>query len=1337
MKKILSLSFVLMLSVLLIACEPPSIGDVAVVEPAISLSSATLNLNVGETKPLGVTVQGFSASELRYVSEDPSIASVNAAGNVTALKPGAVQVTASYQGLSQSVVVFVLPEVEVVQVEVVDVQLNTDNEIILIYSDGTVENTGVQGVVEAAEPVTITSTVVNAQGNLIITLSDGTTYNAGRVVGPAGPTGASGGGGSGSAGPAGPTGPQGPQGNPGDFDADDLIALINREFLLSQLGIDSATWEVISTITLNQWSGLRSLNISQEGFRTLLGITQDQLNALIGLDGLISYNRYLRLYPGYDQPEDVWFRELNDGTLRVTVEFDLTSTLGEIYYAAGTDNSGLNGIDYSFYAHTTSDSSASKAAGDAFNGLSDAQQDAYFTSGTMYIGTATLETMELDVIKYAGASPLTSGLLGQIPGAFLNRGSVTTLKGALINPSNLPGLQTGVSAIKSNLIFNHFHDIHQFKQWTVTSGTTGQSGLFVMSNASLKAQYEPKQNISITGGGSVSYLSASVVNSFASGLEELGITQSVSGSGLFVNGQLVDMNGFVVRTLDVNHNDYFNHYVPMYTAISPFFPGLSAISDPTRNDKIYNGQEFFWIADNSGKDNGNLSVTDYLGSILYVNNPNSQGISANIRGNTLRQWDMTFTAMDSGLAVTSFGIFASSGFQTNSGITNGSGFVQVTNPIQIAALINNSGFIDTNVTNPRQPQTEWTFMGVTYSGISGGGNFSGAGNPAVPIPGFNSNLSTNQTSIVSTGNAVTGDPTVSNEGDMLFVRQEVNFSDGTAHRARYMYVQDTVAPIIQPIALKSNNDNFPTVAKEGDVIRIMIRANEPVKYVYTACTNTTFFSSGISTDHNAVTALVSGLASICAAPNNQVSVGSRFSTYLLDEISPKIAANDKEGFFAFSGLRVEDRAGNHQTIASTMFDSTPIWIDPIAPLVTESGFTSTNYLYSGVEIVSGVHTTTTSGVGSELVYLVSGILDYEFLIKETFNEITSGFVFYEIWPQNASFPSGSGLVTGGTTGLGNNSSNPFRITGQYREFDSGFNVVTGVINTSQLENGLYSLNVKMTDYAGNIRTQIYYLYVVNPLQYVNVTVADYEEQVLAMNFSTDIFSSGTFATSDLTVSIFRTSGNSTVSTQNITIQNLSDINNPNTSTRTILVKIITSGPTDQFYFGSGDRISVRIEQSGIDKLFANLTKEAILVPTPSTRTLVSDWPTAPIISTLITGLLGYPDGLIHPVLGEYPYIQSDIRPELGFFESQLQGLGSGITVSGLTTVSGTGVTQDQVFDSGFFSYNVGNKIISMNRTVLPASLSGDYVIRVSFSDDSSILWTFKEYDSFNGQFYLE
>jgi hypothetical protein len=286
MKKTLSLFFILMISVLLVACEPPSVGDVAVVEPTINLSSATLNLTVGETKPLGVTVQGFAASELRYLSEDPSIASVNAAGNVTALKPGAVQVTASYQGLTQSVVVFVLPVIETVQVEVVDVQLNTDNEIILIYSDGTVENTGVQGVVEAAEPVTITSTVVNAQGNLIITLSDGTTYNAGRVVGPSGPSGPSGPAGSGGTGPQGPVGPQGPEGPAGS------IGTLTRAQLLTLLGIEEAKWDLLRNFTNEQLSGLSSLNISQAGFRTLLGISQEQLNQLVTLSGLISYNRY-------------------------------------------------------------------------------------------------------------------------------------------------------------------------------------------------------------------------------------------------------------------------------------------------------------------------------------------------------------------------------------------------------------------------------------------------------------------------------------------------------------------------------------------------------------------------------------------------------------------------------------------------------------------------------------------------------------------------------------------------------------------------------------------------------------------------------------------------------------------------------------------------------------------------------------------------------------------------------------------------------------------------------------------------------------------------------------
>jgi hypothetical protein len=350
-------------------------------------------------------------------------------------------------------------------------------------------------------------------------------------------------------------------------------------------------------------------------------------------------------------------------------------------------------------------------------------------------------------------------------------------------------------------------------------------------------------------------------------------------------------------------------------------------------------------------------------------------------------------------------------------------------------------------------------------------------------------------------------------------------------------------------------------------------------------------------------------------------------------------------------------------------------------------------------------------------------LDYDFTIKETFNVITSGFVSYKIWPQPHSFPAGSGLATGGTST--NDAKALFEVTGSYREFSSGFNVLSGVIDTTRLENGLYTLNVEMTDYAGNVGLQQYFVYVVNPLQYVNVTIADYDEQVLALNFSADLISSGAFAASDLTVSIFRTSGNSTVSTQNITIQNLSVINDSNSNTRTILVKIITSGPSDQFYFGSGDRISVRIEASGIDKLFAKLTNEAILVPTPSTRTLGSDWPSAPTVYSLN-----------HPVYGEYPYIQADLQPGLTVFSSKIGGLGSGITVSGVSIVSGTGAAAGALVEGSGFIFSDITKFITISRDSLPSTLTGDYVLTITLSDASTLTWTIKEYDSFNGILYL-
>ena len=70
-----------------------------------------------------------------------------------------------------------------------------------------------------ADGVSITNATINASGNLILTLSNGTTINAGMAkgntgaVGPQGPQGVQGI--KGDTGAVGPQGEQGPQGDPG------------------------------------------------------------------------------------------------------------------------------------------------------------------------------------------------------------------------------------------------------------------------------------------------------------------------------------------------------------------------------------------------------------------------------------------------------------------------------------------------------------------------------------------------------------------------------------------------------------------------------------------------------------------------------------------------------------------------------------------------------------------------------------------------------------------------------------------------------------------------------------------------------------------------------------------------------------------------------------------------------------------------------------------------------------------------------------------------------------------------------------------------------------------
>ena len=416
-------------------------------------------------------------------------------------------------------------------------------------------------------------------------------------------------------------------------------------------------------------------------------------------------------------------------------------------------------------------------------------------------------------------------------------------------------------------------------------------------------------------------------------------------------------------------------------------------------------------------------------------------------------------------------------------------------------------------------------------------------------------------------------------------------------------------------------------------------------------------------------------------------------------------------------MKVVDRTGaseNTVTIGSVDFPGYPIWIDPVAPAITTSGFNSTTFLYSGVEVISGTQVLSSSGVGSIEVYVVSGVLDYNFTIQETFNQITSGLVDYTITLRSSDIASNSGLIAGITTNslaLDLAAKNANIYSGV--SVSSGFNDVIGSIDTSSIGNGLYRLRVEMTDYAGNIGIKDYYIYVANPLQLINLTIHDHSTQTLSLNFSNTIVTSGTFGVSDLTLSIFRSSGNSTISTQNLTIVNLSQLNADNQTS--LLVRVNTSGPSDQFFFLPDDEITVTIGDSGVEKLF-NTVQNGLLTPAPSLRTL-GQWPSAPFVYTL-----NYPN------INEIPFIEDDVPTIAGFFFEV--GIGNGATeVVELRSVDDSGVIQ---FTSGLVPH--GTRIEFSK----PNNFSGttDYQVAIKFDNDEVVILTIKLYDNLqNGIYY--
>ena len=67
---------------------PSTAPSVSIETPSISLTTNVLNVSVGQSKKIIAEVKFASSYELEYMVTDPTIASVDAQGNVTGLKSG-------------------------------------------------------------------------------------------------------------------------------------------------------------------------------------------------------------------------------------------------------------------------------------------------------------------------------------------------------------------------------------------------------------------------------------------------------------------------------------------------------------------------------------------------------------------------------------------------------------------------------------------------------------------------------------------------------------------------------------------------------------------------------------------------------------------------------------------------------------------------------------------------------------------------------------------------------------------------------------------------------------------------------------------------------------------------------------------------------------------------------------------------------------------------------------------------------------------------------------------------------------------------------------------------
>jgi hypothetical protein len=246
--------FVLLVS----ACEPPSLQVLSL--PA---DQRSITLQVDQSLQLLPFLDGVNASEYLYDSDSNLTASISSTGLLVGLRPGIVliKVTAG-DVVDYARVIIIAAQGELLDELCVTTEViqNDDQEFILVCDNGTTVATGITGPAYS-DATRIVSTVVNDDGDLILTYASGEEVNVGNVVGPQGPRGLRGtsiAGMTGAQGPAGTAGVAGPMGESVATarDAIDLsallgLALIDRIVFTSGIVYDSGvTLTYQETITM-------------------------------------------------------------------------------------------------------------------------------------------------------------------------------------------------------------------------------------------------------------------------------------------------------------------------------------------------------------------------------------------------------------------------------------------------------------------------------------------------------------------------------------------------------------------------------------------------------------------------------------------------------------------------------------------------------------------------------------------------------------------------------------------------------------------------------------------------------------------------------------------------------------------------------------------------------------------------------------------------------------------------------------------------------------------------------------------------------------------------------